>query len=392
MKRKGRRGNGEGTIFEDTKNKRWIGQYVFGISPEGKTIRKSVYGKTKKEVLNKLNDIKYKINNGTYVEKNGIELVKIMEDIREEKFASNTISGGQYARLKWTINKIKNSKLGNMKIQDITKNDVQEFLNSLKDLSDSYIKKIYEQFIQAYHRAEIKKYITYNPMYEVIKPKSNKQTKIVKALDINVQKSFTEYLNKVNIQNEPYKNIFLIQMYMGLRIGEVLALSKESIDLENKILYVKRTLTNDKEFAIILGNKTKTYAGNRTLPIPEFLVPIFKEQVKYTNENLHNLIFTNNDTYIITSAVNKELKRIFKEELNVNPINISSHCLRHTYGTRCIEAGMTAVVLQRLMGHRDVTVTLNTYTSVFNKFKEDELEKVNNYLNNNQLNFVNSSN
>ncbi len=53
---------------------------------------------------------------------------------------------------------------------------------------------------------------------------------------------------------------------------------------------------------------------------------------------------------------------------------------------------MTAVVLQRLMGHKDVTVTLNTYTSVFNKFKEDELEKVNKYLNNNQLNFVNSSN
>ena len=50
---------------------------------------------------------------------------------------------------------------------------------------------------------------------------------------------------------------------MGLRIGEVLALSTENIDLENKLLYVKKTLTNDKEFAIILGNKTKTYAGNR---------------------------------------------------------------------------------------------------------------------------------
>lgn len=181
-------------------------------------------------------------------------------------------------------------------------------------------------------------------------------------------------------------------MYMRLRIGEVLALSKESIELENKVLYVKRTLTNDKEFVIILGNKTKTYSGNRILPIPEFLVPIFEEQLKYTNENLHNLIFTNNDSYIRTSAINKELKRIFKEELNVNSKNISTHCLRHTYGTRCIEAGMTAVVLQRLMGHKDVTVTLNTYTSVFNKFKEDEIEKVNNYLNNNQLNFVNSSN
>ena len=102
-------------------------------------------------------------------------------------------------------------------------------------------------------------------MYEVIKPKSDKQTKVVEALDINVQKAFTEYLNKASIENEPYKNIFLIQMYMGLRIGEVLALSKENIDLENKLLYVKRTLTNDKEFAIILGNKTKTYAGNRKL-------------------------------------------------------------------------------------------------------------------------------
>ncbi len=43
-----------------------------------------------------------------------------------------------------------------MKIQDITKDDIQEFLNSVKDLSDSYIKKLYEQFVQAYHRAEIK--------------------------------------------------------------------------------------------------------------------------------------------------------------------------------------------------------------------------------------------
>lgn len=391
MKKKRRRGNGEGTIFEDKKNKRWIGQYISGIAEDGKAIRKSVYGKTQKEVLNKLNEVKYQMNNDIYVEKNGIKLVKIMEDIREEKLASNTISGGQYARLKWTINKIKNSKLGEMKIQDVTKNDIQEFLNSIKDLSDSYIRKLYEQFVQAYRRAEIKKYITYNPMYEVIKPKSDKQTKVVEALDINVQKAFTKYLNKVSIENEPYKNIFLIQMYMGLRIGEVLALSTENIDLENKLLYVKRTLTNDKEFAIILGNKTKTYAGNRTLPIPDFLVPIFEEQLKYANENLYNLIFTTNDNYIRTSEINKELKRIFEEELKTSSKNISTHCLRHTYGTRCVEAGMTAVVLQRLMGHKDVTVTLNTYTSVFNKFKKDELEKVNNYLTNNQLNFINSA-
>ena len=58
---------------------------------------------------------------------------------------------------------------------------------------------------------------------------------------------------------------------------------------------------------------------------------------------------------------------------------MSSHSLRHTYGTRCIESGMAPVVVQRLMGHTDISITLNTYTSVFDKFKERELDKVNNY-------------
>ena len=59
--------------------------------------------------------------------------------------------------------------------------------------------------------------------------------------------------------------------------------------------------------------------------------------------------------------------------------DITTHSLRHTYGTRCIEAGMAPVVVQKLMGHKDVTITLNTYTSVFDKFKEKEIDKVNKY-------------
>ncbi len=66
---------------------------------------------------------------------------------------------------------------------------------------------------------------------------------------------------------------------------------------------------------------------------------------------------------------------------------ISTHVLRHTYGTRCIDSGMRAVALQRLMEHTDITITLNTYTSIFNKYKLEEIEKVNDYfINNNILN------
>ena len=64
---------------------------------------------------------------------------------------------------------------------------------------------------------------------------------------------------------------------------------------------------------------------------------------------------------------------------------ISSHSLRHTFGTRCIEAGMRAVAVQRLLGHKDVSVTLNTYTTIFDRYKEQEIEKLNDYYMNNEI-------
>ena len=90
-----------------------------------------------------------------------------------------------------------------------------------------------------------------------------------------------------------------------------------------------------------------------------------------------------NARYTRRTNVNSELQRIFERYFNIT--DISTHSLRHTFGTRCIESGMAPVVVQKLMGHKDISVTLNTYTTVFDKFKENEIDKVNQYYLNENL-------
>lgn len=82
---------------------------------------------------------------------------------------------------------------------------------------------------------------------DIIKPKSKISTKKIKALKIKEQKILTDYLLGLTVEDYEYKNVFLIQMYMGLRIGEVLTLKNNDIDLDRRTIHIQRTLTENRE-------------------------------------------------------------------------------------------------------------------------------------------------
>lgn len=368
--------NGSGSIFYNSTKKLWAAQYI--EEENGKTKKKCIYGKTRDAVAQKLNTIMYEYHNGMYIQQNSIPLFKLLEQTREDKYAANLISESHYSRLEFVLKEIKSSPLGNMMIDKITYRDLQNYFNSLiSRYTDSTIKKIYECVKQGFKAALKQKYIKENPFEDVIKPKSRKETKEVESLTTNDNQKLSKYLLNSNLSQEKYKNIILLELFTGMRIGEVLALAKNDIDLENQIIHVKKTVSVDINGDLMVKKGTKTYSGKRDIPFPSFLVSHLQEQFEKYEKNENDLLFTYEKRIIKASTINTVLKRICKQlEL---PKTISNHTLRHTFGTRCIESGMAPVVVQKLMGHKDIRVTLNTYTSVLNQYKLEELNKVAKY-------------
>ena len=372
-----------GSVYYDNKKQRYIAQYYIIDSKTGVEKRAKKSFLCEDEAKDFLNTIQYQKGNEIFIKNNGIPLNQLMRSILKRKLDMNVISETQYARILKTIAVIEKTPIVKKKIEDISSDDIQDYLNSLTDYSNSYLKKLIEQFNQAYKIAMNKGYITKNPMIDVITPRSKKKDKVISAMTVEEQQKFTQYLMGKTAEEEPYKNAFLIQMYCGLRIGETLALRDTDIDLQKNLLYVNKTITTDKDGKTIMGDTTKTYAGIREIPIPKYIRGCLIEQMEIAKEHRDRQLFLSpNGRYIDGRNANRILKKRLKE---IGIEGFSTHSLRHTFGTRCVEAGMRAVALQRLMGHTDVSVTLNTYTSVFNKYKESELQKVNDYYLSNDI-------
>lgn len=124
----------------------------------------------------------YQKSNPLYIKHNGIPLQHLMRANLQFKLYINQISETQYARVTKTIDKIAKSSIADTKIDVLTSEEIQDYLNSLKDLSNSYIFKIYSQFSSSFKYAMKKGYIYKNPMDDVIMPKSKKPDKVVRAL------------------------------------------------------------------------------------------------------------------------------------------------------------------------------------------------------------------
>ena len=268
------------------------------------------------------------------------------------------------------------SIIGHMILKDVKPIHCQQIMNVMADEGYSS-STIYQTRIALYNMFEYAKesdIIICNPCKKSVKSDIGKPVKKKEALTIEIQRKFLEF-SKENSYNDQFRFVLLT----GLRTGELAALQWPDISFEERTIKIQRSM----EFRYSVGEwrigPPKSKSGYRTIPLTNEAIEILKRQkekhksIKVIPIEWKEFVFLcKKGTPIKNSTYDTALFKVCdKAEIP----RFSMHVLRHTFATRCIEGGMKPKSLQALMGHSNLSMTMNRYvhTTKDELFKEMNL-------------------
>lgn len=372
---------GDGSIYYVKSRDRYAGQVNIEIN--GTQERRTVYGKTERDVKNKLMELQVQAKAGNLepMKKPQIwTIYDLADNMIESQFAMNEIRQSTYDRKKATLKMLEG--ISDKLLTEVSEEDLIEYFTSVLHYSQSCINKIFQLLGAVFLKAVKRNIIEVNPLCDIRRPKTKQKSIPVRSLTIDEQ---VKLLNVLKTEDIHYSEIMLLSMFTGMRVGEVCALTVEDINFNEKTISVSKTVSRGEYGKTIICD-TKTEAGMRTLHINDDLVAYLKDCI---GEKDCGLLFkSSNHKLITTNQVNYVYAKVLKDHNIVDQSvygKVDLHSLRHTYATRCIEAGMPAKVLQKLLGHTDINITLNVYCSVFEKYSNEHLAVADEYMKANNL-------
>lgn len=372
-----KRSNGEGTIYK-RKDGRWCGAYY-----DEQYNRRYVYGKTQSAVKKEL---KEKQESGTIKHKPYTLESWVLEFL--EKYKSNELKITTYNSYMLLYRKhILNSKLGNMKLDNVKASHLQQFYNDkIKEGYSSKTVRSMEVVINsALDKAFKLRIIKENPNLFTTIPKKKKYEAKVLTLE-EVERILNE------AKKEKIYPIVVTTLYTGLRKGEVMALKWDNVDFLERKIYVKNSLCRVvEEIPDEKGCRRATYQilepktkkSVRTIPMLDEVYEALLEQKRRQGiDKEKNKDIYDDQGFVFADEVGNYLAQRqfmthyhdFLEKYAIT--NIRFHDLRHTFATLLIESDISIKIVQELLGHSNISTSMDIYTHVSDKKKEQAITQL----------------
>ena len=206
------------------------------------------------------------------------------------------------------------------------------------------------------------------------------------ALSPADEKRFLEFVKEDKTFSRYYDGMFIL-FNTGLRISEFCGLTKRDIDFDRGVIHVDHQLqrTNNMEYVV---ESTKTTCGTRRIPMSEEVREAFERVVanreKVKKEAMvgghSGFLFLDKDKKpMIAQHWQQFFKRAVQKYNSTHPLqlpSVSPHICRHTYCSKMARAGMNPKALQYLMGHAEISVTMNVYTHLGEDDAREEMIKI----------------
>ena len=382
-----RRVKGEGTIRK--KGNGYEGRITVEVNGVRKQV--SVYDKSQRVVVEKMQELRKKRDDNYYIENKNITLEEWLKEwmkVYKKPYISPRTYQGYVEKSKTIL-----EHLGNMQLQKIELYHLQKFISDLQNegKSPKSLRHYYSILKMCFDDAIMCRHISLNPTRNLKLPSMRR--KELNIMTKEEQLVFEGFMKKYRMGTA-----YIVLVNTGLRAGELSGLTWKDVDFENKALYVRRGMqkitTYDDEFNKVKRERkvtdVKTENSYRVVPMLDKVVRIlqeYKKKVQAEQEELAELgegfkeddfIFKTKCNHPITSEYLRKTCQGICKSNNFRKVGI--HELRHTFATRSIEAGIDLRVLQEILGHASYSTTADIYVHILGQVKLSQMNRLEDYL------------